>query len=111
VGPGVGLDALEKRKSLVLPGIEPQFLVRPPNRPVITPPKLSLFQIVGTPAHLGRTKRYIAVCADMSEHGCQRSEVRTPGLFHLLNKEFFTEVWGYTFTSLSGLEIKLSVQV
>ena len=30
---------------------------------------------------------------------------------YLLNREFFTEVRGHTFTSLSGLEIKLSVQV
>ena len=75
MGPGVGLDAFEKRKSLVLPGIEPQFLGRRPNRPVSTPPQLSLFQIAGAPTQLDRTKGDIAVCADVSDHNCQRAEL------------------------------------
>jgi len=67
---------LWRRESLLfLPEIEPRFLGRSPNRPVSTPPKLSLFKIVGAPAQLGRTKRDVAVCEDMSEHGCQKSEL------------------------------------
>jgi hypothetical protein len=41
VGPRAGLDVLEIRKILYLPGIKQQFLKGPPHIPVTTPKELS----------------------------------------------------------------------